>query len=395
MRSALLPQNFRDVLPALAAMFAISATFSLYNFSLFQAVLAQNWGGSFIALVFNGCFVACILGFVGLFLRPMVALNRRLMVACTLLVGAGAVALFWNGSVKNAWVIFFIVQGAYSVLWHQNVRLTLIENAKADEYARIFSLYMISHLAGNIGGGLMFKLLGEPTQVLITILACYGLGVTALFFYPRDPKQQPFQGENVPQLRRFMALVRLNPVVWVMPLAAGYMGETFFNFFTLYLNQIGIAATLALSALAAFQIGGVLFKYPAATLMDKAGLVRVSLIILALAIGLNILLTGLTGPAWVILGFSAILGGVLCALTILGDTVVTTLIPKRDHQEASTLSILIYFIGGLLGNSLVGPTMDQMTPTSFPIFNILFVGLMLLGILKMRPALQSAPQTEA
>lgn len=382
MKSNIFPSNFRPIFPALVAMFAISVTFSLYNFALFQNVIDMEWSNSFVTSTYNVCFTSCILGFIGLLLHPMTALNKKVMLGITVLVYLASILLFHQSNLKGAWVLFFFIQGGTSVFWHQNVRLTLIKNAHKNEYARMFALYTISHIVGNVAGGFLFKIMENQEQVLHALLGCYTIGIISLLFYPKGDTNQPHKGHEPITLHRILTLLRINPAIWIVALGAGFMGETFFNFYVPYLNQNNVISTTALSALLGFQIGGVLFKYPTATLMDKLGLLRTTAGIIAASVIMNVVFAIQVGEnAFYIITFGVILGGFLNALTIVGDTAITMAFPKREHQTVTTLAILIYFLGGLIGNSLVGPSMDQLGSVYFPIITIIFIGLMLAGMI--------------
>ncbi len=400
----ILPAQFFDVFPAMVAMFAISATFSLYNFALFETVMNNGWPSSFVTLVFNGCFVMCIAGFIALLFRPMLALRPGVMLAGTLIAAFTACILFMNADHKAVWVLSMLYLGGYSVLWHQNVRLTLIENAKKGEYARVFSLYAISHIAGNLSGAFLYNTLYPAVSVPVLLLLCYAIALLALTLYPRRKEQKPFQGHEVPSLRRFGNLLRSIPALWIICIASGFIGETYFNFLTPFLKSSGIDSQQALTCLTAFMIGGVAVKFPVAWMMDRFGFLRVSFFLsglaisfngsiiwrggaliaaLAVLVNLNLFLMPASAPVllWAV---CFMIGACLSSLTIVGDTAVASGLPKRDHQEGVTMSILVYFLGGLLGNSLVGPAMDHVHAVAFPALTIVFIGLMTVGLVIVR-----------
>ena len=378
--SSLLPLHLRVIVPALTAMFAISTTFTLYNFSLFQHVLDREWSNSFVTLVFNANLSFCIFGFAGLLILPSLALRKTIMCYLTLLLGIGGIFLFQNTAFPIAWLLFFTFGGGISVFWHQNVRMTLIQQARKDEYARIFSLYMISHVSGNVFGGLLFQILENDLHVLSAILMCYGICIVSLLFYPKPQKHfKPMQ--QCITWCQFTAFIRHNPILWLVSLSAGFMGETFFNFYVPYLSQHGLTTAFVLSTLLVFQVSGILFKYPTATLMDKLGLFQTTQYIMLLAVVLNVIQTLYSNTTAIfVVCMAVLLGASLNALTIVGDTIVMKAAPQEQHHTAAAFSMLIYFLGGLLGNTIVGPTMDYLLPSSLPIITIIFIGLMWLGL---------------
>lgn len=380
-----LPQNIKKTLPALLAMFFVSSTFSMYNLTLLANVMDYDWSNSYLGLLFNVNFTAAITIFSLLLVKPKISLNRRFIFGITLFISVATVILFLNQQIAYGWLVFFLFQGAYGTFWHQNVRLTLLDNASENEYARTFGLYMLMNLIGNFTGASLYEIFDNTLYIMSFILIAYALACICLMRYPvYQGNEEIEKGFTKAQFNRCIEILRTHPLLWCICLISGYMGESFFIFISTYLEGSGVDRNTSLSAITAFLLGGILAKYPLSYLMDVVGKYSVSILIILATIALNIALLSIQDSYYMVLLLACLLGAIIFSLTIVGDTMVATFVGKKEQHDASTLSIVVYFMGGLLGNAFVGTAMDAIGLEAFPITTISLALIMGLSLIVLR-----------
>ncbi len=380
----ILPAHINKTLPALLAMFFVSSTFSMTNLTLFRNVLDLGWSNSFLGLAFTIDFISCILAFLYLLFKPRISLNRVFMFGTTLLIFPMVIALFIYQHLAWGWCALFLFQAAYSTFWHQNVRLILVHNASENEYARSFGLYVLMNLVGNLLGAVLFETFDNSLIIMWLIVAAYGVACLCLLFYPTYDKEGIHDEVfSLSRLQSFGRIIKKHPSIWIICLIAGYMGETFYTFISSYLEEVGVHKETALAAITAILLGGIAAKYPLSYFMDTMGKYGVSMVLIMVTCLLNAALSYVSPDSY-ILSLSFLLGGALYALTIVGDTFVASTSGYEDKQDASTISILIYFIGGLIGNALLGPAMDHVHVLALPVATAILAVIMGGCILGLR-----------
>ena len=242
---------------------------------------------------------------------------------------------------------------------------------------RWMGIYRTAGLVGWTVGPVLGSLLNPDSMTPFVVGAGTMLGAAALLLPGRRLDVRPGHGgRSVASIHMFMAVL-IAPMVLLSAAMIGILEGGWHSFGHLYTMDV-IGDEFRAVGYAMIWVGaasGIFSQYPAGWLADKfdrGWLMVIFVTAMALMIGLVPLTIGGAAHAWWTpagLAFWAVIclwGGTMAA----ADTVAITLLGERFKGvglvTANAAFSVLFGIGGMIGPSLVGTTMDHFGPGGFP-----------------------------
>jgi len=364
MASILAAPPAQPALPLIGLGAAIGALELVCGFVYPAMALSLEARGASLALI--GCQAAMV--GVGLTLSALLVpwLSGRLgalrLGRANLALASLAVLAFGLVEGVGWWFALALLLGVTINIWYVQSETWI--NQLALDHSRGRTVGLVGGLREGAGacGPLLIPLLGvagpAPYALMALAVAAAGLALPGL----RPHLAQP----RAPQLKEFLATVRVIPVLLLAVVVSGYFSGAVLPFWLIYAAERGVATDHAALTLSLIVLGNIVLQLPIGWLADQAPAHRV-LAGCALGAALGaLLLPALDLGGWlawpVLLAWGALSFGVYTlALILIGRH-----FPPERLVVATAAFGAMWGAGMLLGSALTGQIMALVGPEGLP-----------------------------
>ena len=234
----------------------------------------------------------------------------------------------------------------------------------------------VAMLTGTVAGGLVaqFTNLGVPYVMRIVALAATFL--IAFFFMHDDGFEKKKRTGYVSEVKDVLSEtiefgVKNRPIRWMMLSSIFAGGVAIFAFYAmqpyllqLYGNSAGYAiAGVAAAIVAGAQIvGGLLVPYVSKLFRSRTSVLITGLIVSTIAL----VLIGLVGSFWIVLGLLAVWAIVFSAITPIRQTYFNGIVPSAQRATILSADNMLTSLGGVISQPGLGKVADVWGyPTSY------------------------------
>jgi MFS family permease len=350
--------NITSIAALMLSTLLMMAGYGLMNYMLPIRGLAEGWSTFTISIIATGYTFgftsSCVItprlvervGHVRVF-SALITLLTVSVLLCALVVN-------WH-----AWVLFraiagFAIAGCYLI-----IESWLNERSNNDNRGAFFSIYMITTLAGSIGGQFIVPL-GDPHGVTLFIV-CALIFSVALFPTTLSTAQSP-----APLTQARFDLKRLytrSPVAFIGSLLSGALSGAWSSLGGVYSQRVGLSTAEGATLLACVLAGGALAQLPIGRLSDRMDRRKVMVgagLFGAICCIIMIILGGISPIALYICSF--FVGTVLYPVYSLNVAHANDLAEPDEYVTISSAIMILYGLGTVTGPLITGAFMEQVGP---------------------------------
>ncbi|MCB1444500.1 MAG: MFS transporter [Rhizobiaceae bacterium] len=383
--------SIRAVFSLIASFFILMTGFGLANYAVPLRALGEGWTATDIARIGAVYSVGYTLAsFVTpRFIRAtghvrVFAANIALMVMSVLL--CALVAEVW------AWMLFrglfgFAIAGTYMIMesW-------LNEKSTNEYRGSMFSVYMITAMAGSIGGTYIAPF-GDVMAPVLFIIAAIIL-VSAVFPIALTAASTPSAPTGVGF--DLGSLWRRSPVAFAGTLLSGVIAGAWLNFSAVYARLSGLTETGGANLIAAVTIGSIAAQFPLGRTSDFIDRRMVMVFTCALGIvaaGWMVLLDGRYEYQLYIA--ACMIGMAIFPIYSLNVAHANDMAEPGEYVRISSGITVLYGLGIIVGPLLAGEAISFAGPRGLPaillVFFAIYAGYASYRIMRRPPAVRNAP----
>jgi MFS family permease len=351
--------NLTSIATLMLSTLLMMVGYGLMNYMLPIRGIAEGWSTFTISIIATGytfgftssCVITPTLvqrvGHVRVF-SALITLLTVSILLCALVVD-------WR-----AWTLFraiagFAIAGSYLI-----IESWLNERSNNDNRGAFFSVYMITTLAGSIGGQFIVPL-GDPHSLTLFIV-CALIFSVALFPTALSTAQSPAPLQQA----RFdlKKLYRRSPVAFIGSLLSGALSGTWASLGAVYSQRVGLSTAEGATLLACVLAGGALAQLPIGRLSDRMDRRKVMVgagLFGTLCCIIMIVLGGVSPLALYICSF--FVGTVLYPVYSLNVAHANDLAEPDEYVTISSAIMILYGLGTVTGPLMTGAFMEQVGPT--------------------------------
>lgn len=364
-------ESLRAVSSLIVSFFVLMAGFGLANYIVPLRALGEGWTATDIAQIGAVYSVGYTLAsFVTpRFIRAtghvrVFAANIAMMVVSVLL--CALVTDVW------AWMAFrllfgFAIAGTYLIMesW-------LNEKSSNDYRGFMFSVYMITAMAGSIAGTYVVTF-GDVMTPVLFILSAIVL-VSAIFPIALTQSSAP----SVPTSVGFdlRSLLRRSPVAFIGTLLSGVIAGAWLNFSAVYARLSGLSETGGANLIAAVTIGSIIAQFPlgrASDFIDRRMVMVLACVLGILSAGWMTLLDG--SHEYQLYAAACMIGMAIFPIYSLNVAHANDMAEPGEYVRISSGITVLYGLGIIIGPLVGGQAIALAGPRGLPAILLVFFAI--------------------
>ncbi|MDD9900794.1 MAG: hypothetical protein OXT65_07435 [Alphaproteobacteria bacterium] len=355
-------------LPLLMVLF-LAVNIGIYLSGVSLVADRQGWTGFDLAVIFFTGGAAAVMAY--LFLGRTAPYTIR--PAFFRWFGAGmalvAVTAGWLHDSYAFWLAFAAIAGLAHTHFYHGIRLKMAKGAEDKTLMRLFSLKYIMLCAGNMVGVTLVQFLS--LQAVFFLMAFFYVCIFLCSFAKFRIEADGVTGKT--SLKNLWQFIQSAWRAVFLCALCGVLGETFYYFvITMHLDA-GFSEGFSLQSYNILMLGAVLLQYPLAGLQDKN--TRHAVTVFAVLGGLCFAVLPLFNHIAVIGIVLFILGGLMAALSVVGDGYICKAYPEK-RSTALQVAALAYLVGHTVCDPVAGAALDMLGRAGLcGVFVVVMVGV--------------------
>lgn len=364
-------ESVRAVSSLIISFFVLMAGFGLANYAVPLRALGEGWTATDIAKIGAVYSVGYTLAsFVTPhFIRAtghirVFAANIAMMVVSVLL--CSLVTDVW------AWMAFRLLFG-FAIASTYMIMESWLNEKSANEYRGfMFSVYMVTAMAGSIAGTYVAPFGDVMTPVLFIIAAI--ILVSAVFPIALTEASSPSPPTSVGFDLR--SLLRRSPVAFIGTLFSGVIAGAWLNFSAVYARMSGLTETGGANLIAAVTIGSIIAQFPLGRLSDFVDRRLVMVVGCLIGIIAAVWLTLLDGShEYQLYAAACMVGMAIFPIYSLNVAHANDMAEPGEYVKISSGITVLYGVGIIVGPLVGGQAIALAGPRGLPAVLVVFFAI--------------------
>ncbi len=336
-------------------LFVLAIGLGVYILLVSEIAAKQEWSNFLLSIVFLAQTISMLLAFFVLnrTARFTVYIGFYKLFGIFMAVVTSLALMFYESVIF--WVLFSCIKGVANVHFYHGIRMRIVSGLSEKLLMRFFSLEYIILSMGAIIGVSIADSINSVAAIVYIYMLCY---VVVSFVAVLEDKFGKFPQIKVPdsiKIKEFIRVVKTVPLPASLCFLGGVLGESFYGFVIKIHLDSGFSESFSAHSYNLLLLGSVLLQYPLAHWQDFKP--KMSITLSAFMAIACFYMFSITDDMLHIAVILFLLGGVLGALSVVGDSLIC-IIGKENISVVLQAGPLFYILGISVADPIIGLLLD-------------------------------------